>query len=82
MTGVRLISPFDRILYLKSLPELGELSSEQIARIAGTAEEVQFEAGETIYGPGNVPAFFYVIASGTVELRRTEGPVQTFGAPG
>jgi CRP-like cAMP-binding protein len=81
MTGVRLISPFDRILYLKSLPELGELSSEQIARIAGTAEEVQFEAGETIYGPGNVPAFFYVIASGTVELRRTEGPVQTFGAP-
>ncbi len=81
MTGVRQISPFDRILYLKSLPELGELSSEQIARIAGTADEIQFEAGDTVYEPGNVPAFFYVIASGTVNLKRTDGPVQTFGAP-
>ena len=81
MTGVRQISPFDRILYLKSLPELGELSSEQIARFAGTAQEIQFEAGESIYGPGNAPTFFYVIALGTVELRRTDGPVQTFGAP-
>ena len=81
MTGVRQISPFDRILYLKSLPELGELSSEQIARMAGVADEVQFEAGETIYEPGNVPSSFYVIASGTVDLQRTDGPVQTFGAP-
>jgi CRP-like cAMP-binding protein len=81
MTGVRHISPFERILYLKSLPELGELSSEQIVRIAASAEEIQVEAGQTIYAPGNAPSDFCVLASGAVDLRHDGDSIHSIRAP-
>ena len=81
MTGVRNISPYDRILYLKALPTIGELTSQQVARLAGEADEVNFDAGDKLLTRGEVSRCFYVVASGTVKLSRSEGHEQLASAP-
>ena len=73
MRGVSVISPFDRILYLKTLPQLGRLGRDQITRLAAEAEEVRLENGEVLFAPDAVSRAFYIVASGSVEVRREGG---------
>ena len=70
MSGVRLVSPFDRILYLKTLPSLGQLSNAEAIQLAHDAEEVHFRSGEDLISPDRLSKSFYVIASGTARMDR------------
>jgi CRP-like cAMP-binding protein len=81
MSGVRTISPFDRFLYLKSVPGMEALTSEQVARLAAEASEVHFEAGQSIVEPGSVPNELHVIADGTVEMKRGKAGGSRYSAP-
>jgi CRP-like cAMP-binding protein len=81
MSGVRQIGPFDRILYLKSLPGIGALTSEQVARVATGARELNFEAGQNIFEPGEVVRRFMVLATGAANLHRQDTPVERIVAP-
>ncbi|RKZ13133.1 hypothetical protein DRQ53_00590 [bacterium] len=85
MSTVRQISPFDRILYLRSLPQLQQLSSATVTRLAYEAEEVQFDNGEVLYSPETTDPHFYILVSGSVRVERTPesgfeaGPGDTIG---
>lgn len=68
MSPVRQISPFDRILYLKSQREIGQLTNAQITRLAFEAEEAHLDAGRELFGPGGAEPKLYVIISGTVRV--------------
>ena len=81
MTGVRTISPYERMLYLKALPGLDTLTSEQVARLAAEGKEVHFEAGQSLVNPGTVPNELHVIATGTVELVRGKAKALRYSAP-
>ena len=81
MSGVRSISPFDRILYLKTLPSVGELSSAQIARLANEADEVHFETGQSLISAGEVNRSFFVLTEGAIDIRRGDSPEQRITAP-
>ena len=73
MRGVNVVSPFERILYLKTLPQLGRLNSQQVSRMAYEAEEVRFEHGELLFGPDEPNKAFFIVASGSVEVERVGG---------
>lgn len=73
MRGVNVVSPFERILYLKTLPQLGQLNSQQVSRMAYEADEVRFDRGEVLFAPDAVSKAFYIIASGTIEVHREGG---------
>jgi CRP-like cAMP-binding protein len=73
MSGVNLVSPFDRIVYLKTLPQLGRLDSQQVSRLAHEAEEVTFERGDALFSPEMESRAFHIITSGTVAVRREGG---------
>jgi CRP-like cAMP-binding protein len=81
MSGVRSISPFDRILYLKTLPSVGELSSAQIARLANEADEVHFETGQSLISAGEVNHSFFVLTEGAIDIRRGDSPEQRITSP-
>lgn len=70
MSSVQIVSPFDRILYLKALPSLGRLSTAQASRLAQDAREVHFRSGEDLISPGQLNTCFYVIASGAAHMAR------------
>ena len=70
MSSVQIVSPFDRILYLKALPSLGRLSNTQASRLAHDAEEVHFGSGEDLISPDEPSTCFYVIASGAARMGR------------
>jgi CRP-like cAMP-binding protein len=70
MSSVQIVSPFDRILYLKALPSLGRLSNTQASRLAHDAEEVHFGSGEDLISSDELNTSFYVIASGAARMER------------
>jgi len=70
MSSVQIVSPFDRILYLKALPSLGRLSNAQASRLAHDAEEVHFGSGEDLISSDEPSTCFYVIASGVARMAR------------
>lgn len=80
MSSVQIVSPFDRILYLKSLSSLGRLSNTQASRLAHDAEEVHFGKGEDLISSDELSTAFYVIASGVANMERDGVQQLTAGA--
>lgn len=78
-------APTDALAVLSRLPFFGPLDPEVLETLAGRAETVAVEAGETVFRQGEPGDRFYVIVSGEVEVAidgrraRTEGPGEYFG---
>jgi CRP-like cAMP-binding protein/GNAT superfamily N-acetyltransferase len=56
------------------------LDPEQVRRLAGTCRVARFVPGDVIIEEGGQDAAFYILLSGTVEIRRASKPVGTVGA--
>jgi CRP/FNR family cyclic AMP-dependent transcriptional regulator len=59
-----------KIELLKQVPLFAECSKSELANIAQVADEIGFPAGRTLIEEGKPGREFFVIADGTVEIRR------------
>ena len=59
-----------KIELLKRVPLFADCSKTELARIAQIADEIGFPAGRTLIEEGKPGREFFVIAEGTVEVRR------------
>ena len=59
-----------KIELLKGVPLFSECSKSELARIAQVADEIAFPAGRTLIEEGKPGREFFVIADGTVDVRR------------
>jgi hypothetical protein len=87
------LSTLDKIVFLKQVPLLKEVSVEQLGRVAGIARERTYEDGEYLMEQGKPGRALFIIVEGNVEVSgRSEdgtegtigvlGPLQTIGEAG
>ena len=70
------LSTIEKVIFLKSVDIFEHATVEQLGRIAGLMEEVNFEARETIYNEGDAGDALYVILSGRVALERNGSTIR------
>jgi CRP-like cAMP-binding protein len=58
----------DLILFLDKVDIFKNLSLEELGQIASIAETARFEAGETLFEPGDPGNHAYIIVSGKIDL--------------
>ena len=82
---IRMSSPLEKIITLKSTPLFSKVAAEDLATLARHAEERSYPAGTRIVTEGEPGDEFYLIVSGSAEvLRGTQtiaklGPGDAFG---
>jgi CRP-like cAMP-binding protein len=59
-----------KIELLRQVPLFAECSKRELAYIAQISDEMEFPAGRTLIEEGKLGREFFVIADGTVEVRR------------
>jgi CRP/FNR family cyclic AMP-dependent transcriptional regulator len=64
---------------LKAIDLFAAFPEEDLDRLAGVADEVSIEDGESLVRAGTPPDQLYVIEDGTVEVRRDDETVATLG---
>jgi CRP-like cAMP-binding protein len=64
------LTTIEKVIFLKSVDIFEHATVEQLGRIAGLTEEVNFEAGETIYKEGDHGDSLYLVLSGRVLIER------------
>ena len=63
----------EKVLALESVELFASLNPDQLARIAGIAEEKIVEAGAVVFDASKAPDALFVVLEGSVELRSPEG---------
>ena len=76
MLEAKNLSTIEKVIFLKSVDIFEHATVEQLGRIAGLMEEVNFEARETIYNEGDAGDALYVILSGRVALERNGSTIR------
>ena len=61
MAAEKHLTVIEKVIFLKSVDIFEHATVEQLGHIAGLTEEVNFEAGETIYKEGEPGETMYVI---------------------
>lgn len=69
MSEERRLSTVEKVLLLKSVDIFEHAAIEELGRIATLTEEVQFEAGETIYREGDPVEAIYIILKGRAAVQ-------------
>jgi CRP-like cAMP-binding protein len=64
------LTTIEKVIFLKSVDIFEHATVEQLGRIAGLMEEVNFEAGQTIYKEGDPGDALYVVLSGRVLIEK------------
>ena len=64
------LTTIEKVIFLKSVDIFEHATIEQLGRIAGLMEQVNFEAGETVYKEGDPGDSLYVILSGRALIER------------
>ncbi len=70
MPAEKNLTTIEKVIFLKFVDIFEHATIEQLGRIAGLTEEVNFEAGETIYKEGDPGDSLYLILSGRVLIER------------
>jgi CRP-like cAMP-binding protein len=70
-----------KIELLRRVPLFAECSNRELAYIAQVSDETAFPAGSTLIEEGTLGREFFVIADGTVEVRRGGRKVPKRGDP-
>ena len=76
MATEKQLAIIEKIIFLKSVDIFEHATVEQLGHIAGLTEEVNFEAGETIYKEGEPGDTLYVILSGRVLIERNGSAIR------
>jgi CRP-like cAMP-binding protein len=79
---VRQLELTERILRLRSVPTLRALPASVIAQLAGSLRTVTFRRGDVLLREDEPPRSFFLIATGTVTLRRRGKRFGTVRGPG
>ena len=70
MEAEKKLTTIEKVIFLKSVDIFEHATVEQLGRIAGLMEEINFPAGETIYKEGEPGDALYVILRGRVLIER------------
>lgn len=65
-----MISTVEKVLFLKSVGLFSKIPGEDLAQIAGIAQEVHFEKGELIIQEGEIGDSMFLIIEGRVFVQR------------
>lgn len=80
-TDARFIGPVERLIYLRTLPTLGELPPDEIATIAHQARERSFRRGERLLREGQPARSVFFIVEGQVSTLRDGRVMQRITPP-
>lgn len=72
----RTLGEIDRMLFLRRVPLFAELAPEDLQRLAATATERVYAAGEALVVEGDVGDELFVIVEGRVRVVRIEAGVE------
>jgi len=73
------LSTVEKVIFLKSVDIFAGLAVEHLGRIAGLAEEIRFEPGETIFKEGEPTDAIHLLLSGRVAVEKNGGKVREIG---
>ena len=68
------LTTIEKVILLKSVDIFDQATVEQLGRIAGLAEEVYYQAGQTIFEEGQPGDALYFLLSGNVVLENNGAP--------
>jgi CRP/FNR family transcriptional regulator, cyclic AMP receptor protein len=68
-----------KVELLRQVPLFADCSKRELAYIAEVSDEIDFPAGHTLIEEGKLGREFFVIADGTVEVRRGGKKIQPRG---
>ena len=74
----RTLGELDRMVVLRRVPLFSELDPEDLQRIAATAQERLYPAGEALVREGDFGDELIVIVSGTVSISKLDGESERF----
>jgi CRP/FNR family transcriptional regulator, cyclic AMP receptor protein len=74
-----LISTVEKVLFLKSVDLFAKIPGEDLAQIAGIAQEVSFEQGELIIQEGEMGDSLFLIIEGQVQVHRLGREISRLG---
>jgi CRP-like cAMP-binding protein len=83
--GGRVLSTVEKVIILKSVDIFSETPDDVLAEVAPLLEEIEFEAGESIFDKGDMGSALYVVIDGRVRVHdgdrtlRELGPRDIFG---
>ncbi len=78
----RFIGPVDRILYLQSTANLGDIGPEALYALAHRLQERFFKKGSLLLEEGKLCDRVFLLVEGRVSLRRTDRTYRTLSPPG
>jgi len=74
-----LISTVEKVLFLKSVDLFAKIPGEDLAQIAGIAQEISFEQGELIIQEGEMGDSLFLIIEGQVQVHRLAQEISRLG---
>lgn len=77
----RFVAPYERLLYLSTLPLFGTLPPEELAVLARWTKERHFRRGEVLFDEGMPVPAIHMLVTGAVEVSRGGRVFRTFRAP-
>ena len=72
MTENKKLSTIEKVVFLKSVDIFAHATIEQLGRVAALTEEVDIEAGETVFREGQATDAIYLIMEGSALLERNK----------
>src|SRR5690348_11968988 len=78
----RFIGPVDRILYLQSTANLGDIAADDLYSIAQHLKERFFKKGSALIAQGKVADRIFLLVEGMVSLRRNDRTYRLLSPPG
>ncbi len=76
---LRLVTPLERLMYLRTLPLFGGLRAAELAVLAEHAVERRFGRGELLTRADEPVDAMYILVNGLVRVSLGGSPVRTFG---
>jgi len=70
-----MLTTVEKVIFLQDVDIFEFTSTEDLARIAVIAEEIEFQPGEIIFKEGDIPDSMYMVIEGRVNLTRDEKEV-------
>ncbi len=74
-----MIATVEKVLFLKSVDLFSHIPGEDLAQVAGIAQEVTFEEGELIIQEGEMGDSLYLIIDGQVSVHRETQELSKLG---